>query len=67
MFETTKDPEKKKAGRGGARPGGGRKKVEGERHTYTVPADVDRWIKEHGEGAYITRIIRSLMEQQDPS
>lgn len=48
---------------GGARKGAGRKKTEGERHMYTIPKDVAQWIKEHGEGAYITQVIRSLMNQ----
>lgn len=62
MEETNKQSMEKQS-RGGTRKGSGRKKAEGERHTYTVPADVDRWIKEHGEGAYLTRLIRSLMTE----
>ena len=51
----------KKSGRGGARKGAGRKKAEGERHMYTISSDVALWIKEHGEGAYITQVMRSIM------
>lgn len=53
----------KKSGRGGARKGAGRKKAEGERHMYTIPDDVAQWIKEHGDGAYITQVMRALMNQ----
>lgn len=51
----------KKSRRGGARKGAGRKKVEGERHMYTIPSDVAQWIKEHGEGAYIAQVMREIM------
>lgn len=51
----------KKSGRGGARKGAGRKKAEGRPHMYTIPSDVAQWIKEHGEGAYITQVMRSIM------
>lgn len=53
----------KKSRRGGARKGAGRKKAEGERHAYTIPSDVAQWIKEHGEGAYITQVMREIMCQ----
>ena len=53
----------KKSGRGGARKGAGRKKVEGERHMYTIPSDVAQWIKDHGEGAYIAQVMRDIMCQ----
>lgn len=53
----------KESRRGGARKGAGRKKAEGERHMYTIPSDVAQWIKEHGEGAYITRVMRELMQE----
>ncbi len=52
-----------KKGRGGARKGAGRKKTEGERHMYTIPKDVAQWIKEHGEGTYITKVMREIMCQ----
>ena len=55
----------KKSGHGGARARSGRKKTEGERHMYTIPADVARWINEHGYGVYITRIVREIMQQAD--
>ena len=63
MCDMTKDFEKKKSNRGGARKNSGRKKAEGERHSYTIPEDVALWIKEHGDGPYITQVIRSLMAQ----
>ena len=53
----------KKSGRGGARKGAGRKKTEGERHSYTIPSDVAQWIKEHGEGAYIAQVMRDIMSK----
>ena len=59
----TNEFEEKKSNRGGARKGAGRKKTEGERHTYTVPVDVAQWIKEHGEGAYIAKVMREIMQQ----
>lgn len=46
--------------RGGARPGGGRPKQEGERHMYTVADDVHEWIMAHGGGQYITDTIRTI-------
>lgn len=48
---------------GGARPGAGRKKAEGETHTYVLPADVALWIKNHGGCGYLTRLIRGLMAE----
>ena len=63
MSDITKEIEKKKSNRGGARKNSGRKKAEGERHSYTIPEDVALWIKEHGEGAYITQVIRGIMGQ----
>lgn len=51
-----------KSKRGGARPGAGRKKTEGERHMFTIPADVADWIKQHGGGEYLTTLIRGLMD-----
>lgn len=52
----------KKSKRGGARKGAGRKKAEGDRHSYTIPSDVALWIKEHGEGTYIAKVIRNIMQ-----
>ena len=46
--------------RGGARPGGGRPKQEGERHMYTVADDAHEWIMEHGGGQYITDTMRTI-------
>lgn len=53
----------KKSSWGGFRNNSGRKKVEGERHMYTIPSDVAQWIKEHGEGAYIAQVMRDIMCQ----
>lgn len=53
--------QEKKSKRGGARANSGRKKAEGERHTYTISADVALWIKEHGEGSYLTSLIREII------
>ena len=50
--------------RGGARPGGGRPKAEGERHMYTVADDVHEWIMAHGGGQYLTDIFRTIMAVQ---
>ena len=50
--------------RGGARPGGGRPKVEGDRHMYTVADDVHEWIMAHGGGQYLTDTIRTIMAVQ---
>ena len=47
--------------RGGARPGGGRPKAEGERHMYTVADDVHEWIMSHGGGQYLTDTFRTIM------
>lgn len=47
----------KKSTRGGARPGAGRKKTEGLRHMFTIPADVADWIKQHGGGEYLPTLI----------
>lgn len=49
-----------KQGRGGWR-GGGRPKVEGDRHMYTVADDVHKWIMEHGGGQYVTDTMRIIM------
>ena len=59
----TKETERKTSNRGGARPGAGRKKAEGERHSYTIPSDVAKWIKDHGEGPYLTRVMRDIMSK----
>lgn len=29
---------------------------------YTIPSDVVLWIKEHGEGAYIAKVMRDIMD-----
>ena len=50
--------------RGGARPGGGRPKAEGERHMYTVADDVHQWIMEHGGGQYLTDLVRTIRAAQ---
>ena len=59
----TKETERKISNRGGARLGAGRKKAEGERHSYTKPSDVAKWIKDHGEGPYLTRVMRDIMSK----
>ena len=46
--------------RGGARPGGGRPKQEGERHMSTVSDDAHEWIMNHGGGQYITDTMRTI-------
>lgn len=51
----------KKSSWGGFRNNSGRKKAEGVRHTYTIPEDVAQWIKDHGDGAYITVVMREIM------
>ena len=55
--------QEKKSEWGGARKGAGRKKAEGERHMYTIPDDVALWIKEHGDGAYIARVMLDIMDK----
>ena len=40
---------------------GGRPKVEGHRHMYTVADDVHAWIMENGGGQYITETVRVVM------
>ena len=35
----------------------------GERHSYTIPSDVAKWIKDHGEGPYLTRVMRDIMSK----
>ena len=30
---------------------------------YPIPKDVAQWIKEHGEGTYITKVMREIMCQ----
>lgn len=42
----------------------GRKKVEGERHMYTVADDVHEWIMQNGGGKYITDTMRVIMAIQ---
>ena len=45
---------------------GGRPKVEGERHMYTVSDDAHEWIMQHGGGQYNTdtmRIIKATSNQ----
>lgn len=39
----------------------GRYKYEGFRHSYTVPDDVHDYIKSHGEGKFLTSLIRKVM------
>ena len=38
----------------------GRPTMEGTPHKYTVPDDVHAWIKDHGGGDYLTKIIRAI-------
>jgi len=58
--------ETKKRSWGGARKNSGRKKAEGVRHMYTIPDDVATWIKKHGEGAYIAKVIRDIIQREKP-
>lgn len=51
--------------RGGAQPGSGRPKQEGERHMYTVADDVHEWIMKHGGGQYITDTFRIIIATQE--
>ena len=53
----------KKSGRGGARPGAGRKKIQGGVvHTWTVPADIHEMFLEH-DTAWLWDMIRKAVKQ----
>lgn len=55
--------EQKKSGRGGARIGSGRKKIQGGVvHTWTVPADINDLFLEHGS-PWLWDMIRKAVKQ----
>lgn len=47
--------------RGGRREGSGRKRVDGTRHMWTIPSDIEAWAKEYGT-EYLWEIIRSVLK-----
>ncbi|MGK2829213.1 hypothetical protein ACSI5F_03790 [Ralstonia pseudosolanacearum] len=51
---------------GGARPGSGRPAIGDARHNVTLPADVERYLRELGEGRLSAGIIQAVRRLRSP-